>query len=132
MNEVIHQNVQYAIIHRSEEWKEDLDFLSGPSDFIQVGTWWYNSGKILKSHRHIENKREISHTQECIIVLKGEVLVDLYDLDGIKFAEYLLAEGDLAIMLKGGHGYKILEDNTRIIEVKGGQFTSVENDKELI
>ena len=43
--------------------------------------------------------------------------------------EYELNEGDLAVFVYGGHGYEILEDDTKIIETKNGPFTGVENDK---
>ena len=33
------------------------------------------------------------------------------------------------IILSGGHGYEILEDNTQIIEAKNGPFIDVETDK---
>ena len=43
--------------------------------------------------------------------------------------EIILKEGDMAIMAYGAHGYKILENNTKIIEAKNGPFLSVEVDK---
>ena len=43
--------------------------------------------------------------------------------------EFILYEGDLAVFIYGGHGYEILEDNTKIIETKNGPFTGVEKDK---
>lgn len=132
MREIIHQEKIYALVHRSDEWKEELDFLSRDSDFVQVGTWWYNSGRVLKAHKHKENVREISLTQECIIVMNGKVHVDLYDSGNEIFEEFILGKGDMAVMLCGGHGYKILEDNTKVVEVKGGQFISVDKDKELL
>ena len=46
-----------------------------------------------------------------------------------KIKDFILYEGDTAIMAYGGHGYKILEDNTKIIESKNGPFVSVELDK---
>ncbi len=132
MKEIIYKDKLYGVVHRAEVWKEELDFLSRDSDFVQVGTWWYNSGRILKAHKHIENVRVISFTQECIIVMNGKVQVDLYDTENAKFEEFILSKGDLAVLLCGGHGYKILEDNTKVVEVKGGQFISVDKDKELL
>ena len=38
--------------------------------------------------------------------------------------------GDLAVFVYGGHGYEILEDDTKIIEAKNGPFINVEKDKE--
>jgi hypothetical protein len=48
------------------------------------------------------------------------------------FQQETVKTGDICIILTIGHGYQILEDNTKIVEVKNGPFTSVEKDKELI
>ena len=45
--------------------------------------------------------------------------------------DFILYEGDLAIFAFGGHGFEILEDDTKIIESKNGPFTDVETDKTL-
>ena len=37
--------------------------------------------------------------------------------------------GDFAVLLAGGHGYEIQEDDTRIIETKNGPFLGVDLDK---
>jgi hypothetical protein len=58
--------------------------------------------------------------------------VDFYDEDNKIFLQEELATGDLGIILNIGHGYYILEDNTRVLEVKPGPFTSVGDDKEMI
>jgi len=64
--------------------------------------------------------------------MQGSVQVDFYDDDNKVFCSETLKRGDLAIMLSGGHGYEILEDNTKIVECKNGPFVSVGKDKELI
>ena len=120
-----------AIFHKREDWQEGLDFLTSNEDYIQVSTWLYNEGRRLKEHQHIPNSRKITLTQETIVVLNGEIQVDLYEKDNLYHSEKLV-QGDLAILLKGGHGYSILTDNTRIVEIKNGPFVSVEKDKILI
>ena len=122
----------YAVIHRKEDWKEGLDFLTADEMFCQVGTWWYQKGKILNGHRHIYNERDNTLTQECVIVMAGSMRVDLYDEDDNVFRSDVLKSGDMMIMVEGGHGYEILEADTKIVECKNGPFVSVEKDKKLI
>lgn len=121
-----------AIIYVQDDWKEGLNFLTSDENFIQVGTWFYNKGKELKAHTHIENKRVIDYTQEAIIVLNGSVRIDFYNNENIVFQQEKLNSGDIGIIIAGGHGYEILEDKTRIVEVKNGPFISIDKDKKLI
>ena len=132
MKEIKYKNRTAAILHSQSEWKEGLDFLTPDVTFIQTGTWWYPSGKILKAHRHIINERTAERTQETVIVMNGSMRIDFYDDSNNIFQQEIVKTGDICIILTIGHGYQILENNTRIIEVKNGPFTSVEKDKELI
>lgn len=132
MEQIKQEEQLYAMIHRKDDWKEGLDFLTPDEAFCQVGTWFYQKGKQLRAHRHIYNERPNTVTQECVIVLKGSMRVDFYDDDNHLFRSDVLNAGDLLIVLAGAHGYEILEPNTKIVECKNGPFVSVEKDKELI
>jgi hypothetical protein len=132
VKEIKRDDLTLAVVHRADEWEEGLGFLTANEEFIQAGTWRYGAGRVLKSHRHIDNKRTIDWTQEVIVVLKGAVRVDLYGDDGSRFHEETLRPGDTMVILRGYHGYEILEDDTRVLEVKNGPFTTVEADKELL
>lgn len=121
-----------AMLQRREEWKEGLTFVTPSESFCQVGTWLYKAGRRLRAHRHIQNRRVVTLTQECVIVLKGTIRVDLYGRDGELCRSEVLRVGDFMVMLGGGHGYEILEDDSRIIECKNGPFISVEMDKEML
>jgi len=132
MEAIKKDGVLYAIIHRDRDWKDGLDFLTPDEVFCQVGTWLYQKGKKLRAHCHIYNERPNTLTQECVTVMNGSMRVDFYDNENQVFYSETLHKGDLMIMLAGGHGYEILEDNTRIIECKNGPFISVEKDKRLI
>jgi hypothetical protein len=132
MKEIKYKDKTVAILHSYSEWKEGLDFLTPDETFIQAGTWWYESGKKLKAHRHKINVRTTDRTQETVIVLNGTMRIDFYDEDNNIFLQEIVKTGDVCIILTVGHGYQILEDNTKIVEVKNGPFTSVEMDKELI
>jgi len=132
MKQIKYKDEVVAIFHKIGEWKEGLDFLTDDNAYIQAGTWWYNKGKVLKAHRHKQYPREVNQTQETFILLSGRMRVDLYDENNNIYLQEELSAGDIGIILNIGHGYFILDDNTKILEVKPGPFTSVEMDKEMI
>lgn len=118
-----------AIIVSPSQWKEGLDFITTDEEFIQVGTWNYDKGKVLDRHFHNIVNRSSNLTQECVVVMSGSMLVDIYDDERKLIGSKRLAAGDFAVFLAGGHGYEILEDGTRIIETKNGPFLGVDLDK---
>ena len=129
MKKIIHNDRIIAIIYREKDWKEGLNFITPDSLFIQVGSWWYQKGKKLDSHVHNEYERVASRTQEMTYVKSGSMKVKLYDEEMKYLQQFILHAGDLAVFAYGGHGYEILEDNTKIIETKNGPFTDVSKDK---
>lgn len=118
-----------AIIYRESDWTPGLNFITPDSLFIQVGSWWYQKGTKLDSHIHNEFERSASRTQEMTYVVNGSMKVLLYDENKRFLQDFTLSIGDLAVFGFGGHGYEILEDNTKIIESKNGPFFDVETDK---
>ncbi len=130
MTEIIeHDGKIISIIHRDEDWKKGLDFITPNELFIQVGTWWYDKGKKLASHIHNDFDRPGGRTMESVYVRRGSMRVLLYTEDRSFLRDFVLREGDLAVFAYGGHGYEILEDGTQIIESKNGPFVDVETDK---
>ena len=124
-----HDGKILSIVYRDEDWIEGLNFITPNEMFVQVGSWWYNKGKKLDSHVHKEFERKTMRTQEMTYVKKGSMRVLLYDESQKYLEDYILKEGDLAIFAYGGHGYEILEDDTKIIESKNGPFIDVDTDK---
>jgi cupin fold WbuC family metalloprotein len=132
MRQIKYKEEIVAVFHKQDEWKEGLDFLTGNENYIQAGTWWYNKDKMLKAHRHKIYPRVINQTQETLFVISGRLRLDFYDENNNVFLQEELSAGDIGVILNIGHGYYILDDNTRILEIKTGPFTSVETDKEMI
>ena len=123
------ENKIISIIYRDKDWVKGLNFITPNDMFVQVGSWWYEKGKILDKHVHKDFKREAMRTQECVYVKRGSMRVTLYTESLEESKTYDLFEGDLAVFAYGGHGYEILEDDTQIIESKNGPFVDVETDK---
>lgn len=119
-----------AIIYRNNDWVEGLNFITPDSLFIQVGSWWYQKGTKLAAHLHKEYERVISRTHELVYVKRGSMKLLLYSESKEFKEEVILYAGDLAVLVEGGHGYEILEDDTQILEAKSGPFIDVEKDKE--
>lgn len=118
-----------CIIYKDEDWVEGINFITDNSLFVQVGSWWYQNGKKIAKHKHNLVTRESNITQEMVYVKSGSMLVTIFDQEMNFIEEFIITEGDMAIMANGGHSYKILEDNTKIIEAKNGPFLSVDVDK---
>ena len=131
--EFIKQNDRVlAIIHRASDWTPGLNFCTPDEMFIQAGCWFYPAGKKLASHFHKENERTVTRTQKLTYVVNGSMKVTIYSDQRKVMKEFVLSAGDFAVFAYGGHGYEILEDDTKVLEVKNGPFTDVEKDKELI
>jgi len=126
-NKVVHNGRVFAVYIRSQDWESGLHFVSKDEDFIQVGLWGYDSGKKLGPHKHVINERKINITQEVIFVKRGKLRAFIYEDNHDLIKTVDLGPGDLMITLAGGHGYKILEDDTQVLEVKNGPFTGLDD-----
>jgi hypothetical protein len=117
-------------IKANEAWGEgSLSFFSEDKEYIQAGTWNYNKGKKLLAHTHNEVKRSVLFTQEVIFVKSGSLQAYIYDDDSNLVEEITAHEDDVLIMLSGGHGYEVLEDNTKVLEIKNGPYLGAEVDR---
>ena len=110
-------------------WRNGLNFFSQDHDFIQVGVWGYGVGKELKAHIHNEIKREVLWTQEVLFVRTGKLRATIFDTSEKKVAELEVNAGDIIILLRGGHGYDILEEGTQVIEIKNGPYVGPDLDR---
>ena len=126
------EDLTLAVIIKNSDFKEGLNFFSQDNDFVQVGTWHYQTGQILKAHNHLIVERKVNRTQEVLFVKSGKLRADFYSEDDKLIKSEILNQGDLVIVLAGGHGYEILEDDTQVLEVKNGPYLGVEKDKRLI
>ena len=116
-------------IPASAAWVDGLNFFSQDGDFIQVGVWGYGAGKELKAHIHNEVSREVLWTQEVLFVRSGKLRARIYNTKEELIEQRVVSAGDIIILLRGGHGYDILEDGTQVLEVKNGPYVGPERDR---
>lgn len=114
---------------RPQDWSEGLSFFSADEDFIQVGAWSYDAGKELQKHIHNEVQRTVMRTCECLYIVQGAIRADIYDLQENFVESFTASAGDVVILLDSGHGYSVLEDGTRVLEVKNGPYPGADADR---
>jgi len=126
-------NIPYAIHVKAKDLNKDETKWLVEKDFgIQVAGFSYNKDKIFEPHKHLFRPRTFEYTQEAIIVIKGALLANIYDEHDQLITIFHLEAGDIGIFLYGGHGFKVVEDETIFYEIKNGPFTSKEEDKTYI
>ncbi len=99
-----------------------LTFYSSSEDFIQVGIWNHPLNTVLNSHIHNKHVKEVNRTSEVLVVLDGSIHVDLYSESQELVNSAVVSSGEILVCLRGGHGYRILSENTKVLEVKNGPY----------
>ncbi|MEP6737718.1 MAG: hypothetical protein ABJA70_19500 [Chryseolinea sp.] len=116
-----------AIIIRASFRDEGITFFT-PGEFSQqLGYMNRPKGYTILPHRHKVVQREVTLTQEVLIIRVGKVRVDFYNETQSYLKSCVLVTGDVILLAAGGHGFEMLE-NSEIIEVKQGPYID-DNDK---
>ncbi len=118
------------IIRKDIEIKQKM-FFGSPDDFLQIGNMKLKKGETLKPHIHRPQNKVITKNQEVLYIVSGKMKVNFYDKVPQKINEAILTDGDLIVLLSGGHGFEFLED-TKMIEIKQGPYTGRDNDKIIL
>lgn len=127
MEKIIFSNKLYAMLLRNSFKKEGITFFTENDSSQQVAYMKHPVGKVIEPHFHNSVKRIIYDTQEVLYIKKGILKVDFYDINqNIQGSEFL-NEGDLIILIQGGHGFSVVED-LEMIEIKQGPYLG-DNDK---
>ena len=126
MEKINCKNLLIAI--RVKRLKNGAVPLTDPLEPLQVLTHKRKKGKYTKAHIHTPKKRLTQTLQECLVVIKGKIKIDLFAPSNKFFKSIYVSAGEVVIFMNGGHAVHILED-TELIEVKNGPFVE---DKVLI
>jgi cupin fold WbuC family metalloprotein len=108
--------------------KKGINFFTSHSLSQQVAYMSHEKNHIIKPHIHKKKLKKIYDTNECLIILKGEMRVDFFDLKKKYLKSKILKKNYIILLLSGGHGFKILK-NCQFLEVKQGPF-KIGKDKE--
>ena len=104
---------------------EKTTFLTSPDLKQQVGFIVYGKGKEIPRHGHRLIERQIVGTSEVIVVWKGSCELDIYNDQKALIATRMLNQGDIMVMVGGGHGFRMCED-TILLEVKQGPYPGLD------
>ena len=134
---LVKDGIVFAIMVRSDDWEEGVQFVTSDEDYQQVGFWGYDKGHKAPAHIHLDRPREVPYTQEVLYIKQGSVRFDFYTKDKEVFKSVVLKSGDTIALLNKGtngipHGAEVLEDNTKYLEVKMGPFTGADEDRKRI
>ena len=126
IEKITDQNAELAIIVRSSFSQPGINFFT-PNDYSQQLAYMsHPTGKQIQPHVHKKVQREVHYTQETLFIRKGKLQVDFYSDDQIYLESRVLEAGDVILLIKGGHGFKVLED-LEMFEVKQGPYAGDED-----
>lgn len=109
-------------------YKNGTEFMTPKSSQQQVGVIRREAGSTIKPHTHKVRKLLPVETGEVLVVLKGKIKVNVYDVRA-KYCGCLNAEqGSVVVLMKGGHSVEFVEDS-ELLEVKTGPYQGRDADK---
>src|SRR5262245_41031082 len=114
-----------AFIIRAEMQPRETTFLTPPEFKQQVGFVVYPTGGEIQRHVHRPLERHLIGTSEVLIIRQGRCKIDIYNNQRELVATRELWQGDIMLMVDGGHGFRMLED-TVFLEVKQGPYTGID------
>jgi len=126
IEKITDQNAELAIIVRSSFSQPGINFFT-PNDYSQQLAYMnHPTGKEIQPHVHKKVQREVHYTQETLFIRRGKLQVDFYSEDQEYLESRVLEAGDVILLIKGGHGFKVLE-NLEMFEVKQGPYAGHED-----
>lgn len=114
-----------ATLVRAELRPRETTFVTSDDQTQQVGFVVYPAGGEIPRHSHRPLERHIAGTGEVLVVRAGRCELDVYSEERDLVATRELAAGDVAILVAGGHGFRMVED-TVLLEVKQGPYVGIE------
>jgi mannose-6-phosphate isomerase-like protein (cupin superfamily) len=118
---ITHQGELLAIIVRDEFRKPGVSFFTPHELSQQLAYLRHPAGKVIDPHIHNPVPRSVAYTQETLFIKRGRVQVDFFDEQQNYLQSRELRAGDVILLIKGGHGFNVLEE-LEMLEVKQGPY----------
>ena len=113
--------IDLALIVRRSYRSEGIEFFTPNTYSQQIGYMNRPAGYVIQPHVHNPVTREVQYTNEVLIVRSGRIRVDFYSEQKTYLFSRELKQGDIILLIRGGHGFKMLEA-TEMVEVKQGPY----------
>ena len=121
MEKYVFNGELFAIVIRNNYDKEGITFFTDETLSQQLAYMNHPKGKLIQPHIHKPIERTVAYTQEVLIIKDGKLKVDFYSEEQTFLESTLLNKGDTILLIKGGHGFSVIED-VKMIEVKQGPY----------
>ncbi len=116
-----HSDIDLALILRRSFSKEGIEFFTPNNYSQQLGYMNRPAGYEIAPHVHNPVARQVEFTKEVLFIRSGRVRVDFYSEEQEYLESSILEEGDVILLVRGGHGFVMLEPS-EMIEVKQGPY----------
>ena len=110
-----------ALIVRNDYAKPGISFFTSAELSQQLAYMQHPKGKVIEAHIHKPVPRAVTYTQETLFIKRGRLRVDFFGDDQTYLKSRELKTGDVILLVRGGHGFEVLED-LEMIEVKQGPY----------
>jgi hypothetical protein len=115
-----------------KDLKEGRSTFTLAENRLQAASLKISKKKHFDAHRHhMQPVAPIWRTEEAWVVVRGKVIVDLYDIDDSWLCTVVLDPGEAIITHNGGHSYTVFPD-TLVYEFKSGPYLGKKRDKRYI
>jgi hypothetical protein len=118
---ISHAGEMLAVIVRATFSKPGISFFTPNELSQQLAYMQHPAGRIIDAHVHNPVVRSVEYTQETLFLRRGALRVDFYDNGQVYLESRELRAGDVILLVKGGHGFEVLED-LEMFEVKQGPY----------
>ena len=115
-----------AILIPADHAVTGIEFYSPQSFPQQLGAMTRPKGYIVKAHLHNVIERNISLTQEVLILRSGHLRIRLFDIDFKEESVFEMHPGDVLLLASGGHEITMLQESV-LVEVKQGPYLGVDD-----
>jgi mannose-6-phosphate isomerase-like protein (cupin superfamily) len=121
IEQIEHNGEMLALIVRDGYSEPGISFFTPHDLSQQLAYMQHPAGKIIDAHVHNPVPRSVAYTQEALFIKRGRLRVDFFDEEQQYLESLELKAGDVILLIKGGHGFEVLED-LEMIEVKQGPY----------
>ena len=115
------KNNLLALVIRDNEIVKEKHFATENHYDFQLAAFNLKNKTEIERHIHNEQNRNIKTTYEVLIVLEGELRVEIFDYELDLVETVNIFQHDTIALFGGGHGIDVKQD-TKFIEVKQGPY----------
>ena len=127
IEKIFHKKKLLALIVKGTyRKKKGITFYTPNESTQQFGYMKHKRKHIIKPHLHKKRVTKILYTTEVILLLKGILRVDFYNLKKEYLFSKVLKQKDIIMLVHGGHGFRVLKA-VEMLEIKQGPYSLIKD-----